>query len=286
MIPNRTTLLALLTTTVLLVVGVAVVVSTLRARPAAEPIPTLAPASVPTPTPASAPVPITSTHVPILMYHHLTEVGVDADAEYQQLSVSPGDFQQQVTYLQDNGYRTITFAELVGAFGGQVSLPSKPVIITFDDGWDDIYHVAYPVLRDHGMRATFFIPTNWVENLDGVVSWAQIEEMSRGGMEFGSHSVTHPYLTTYDPDWLRFELEESKAALEEHTGKAVTALAYPFGLYDDTVMTAVHEAGYRAACTIEQDSTVYAGQLLTLPRLWVYGWTTLGDFEALLSGSG
>ena len=136
------------------------------------------------------------------------------------------------------------------------------------------------------MLATFFISTNWVENLDGVVSWAQIAEMSKGGMEFGSHSVTHPYLTTSEPDWLRAELEASKAALEEHTGKAVTALAYPFGLYDDTVMTAVREAGYRTACTIEQGWTVNAGQLLTLPRLWVYGWTTLGDFEALLRGSG
>jgi peptidoglycan/xylan/chitin deacetylase (PgdA/CDA1 family) len=106
----------------------------------------------------------------------------------------------------------------VGALTGGF-LPANPVIITFDDGWDDIYNVAYPILREHGMRATFFISTNWIENLRSVVSWSQLEEMSAGGMEFGSHSFTHPYLTTADPDWRKYELEESKAALEEHTGK-------------------------------------------------------------------
>jgi len=270
----------------IVILGGSVLLATSPAGRTPDPEPTLAAAAVPTPTLAPTPVPITSAHVPILMYHHLKDLAPDADVDYQQLSVAPWDFQQQVAYLQDNGYDTITFAELLGAFTGDVSLPSKPVIITFDDGWDDIYHIAYPILQERDMSATFFISTNWVENLEGVVSWAQIEEMANGGMEFGSHSVTHPYLTTSEPDWMEFELEESKAALEEHTGQTITALAYPFGLYDDTVLAAVREAGYEAACTIEQDTMVYAGQLLTLPRMWVYGWTTLDDFEALLTSSG
>lgn len=248
-----------------------------------EPIPV---ASLPEPAATRVPVAITSVDVPILMYHHLDELGPNAGAEYEQLSVAPNDFRQQLDYLQENGYQTITFAELVGAFEGQVSLPDKPVIITFDDGWDDVYHVAYPMLQERGMSATFFIATNWIENLDGVVSWAQIEEMSQGGMEFGSHSVTHPYLTTSEADWMEFELEQSKATLEERTGKPVTALAYPFGLYDDRVINAVREAGYRTACSIDQGWTVTANDLLTLPRLWVYGWTSLDDFAAVLTGSG
>jgi len=173
----------------------------------------------------------------------------------------------------------------VGAFNGEVSLPDKPVIITFDDGWDDIYNVAYPMLRDHGMRATFFISTNWIENLEGVVSWAQLEEMSAGGMELGSHSVTHPYLTEADPEWMKYEIEGSKEALETHTNKTVTALAYPFGLYDDTVIEAVKTAGYLAACTIDAGATATADGLLTLPRTWVYNWTTLEDFAGLLTAS-
>jgi peptidoglycan/xylan/chitin deacetylase (PgdA/CDA1 family) len=238
-----------------------------------------------TSTPTPQPEAISSVHVPILMYHHLEALSGDqaSDPDYQQLFVAPQAFREQVAYLKDNGYHTITFAELVSAFNGEVSLPANPVIITFDDGWDDIYNVAYPILREHGMRATFFIPTNWVENLDGVATWAQIEEMSAGGMEFGSHSFTHPYLTTADPDWMKYEIEKSKSQLEEHTQKAVTAFAYPYGLYDDNVIAAVKEAGYLTACTIDAGATAKADELLTLPRVWVYDWTDLEGFAALLT---
>jgi peptidoglycan/xylan/chitin deacetylase (PgdA/CDA1 family) len=281
---RRALQLAIVVTAALIVVSTVGLLSTFRPQPADTPIAATVAALAPTPAPTPLPLPITSLHLPILMYHRLEEAEVDLDAEYRQLVVSPQAFLEQVSYLQQNGYHTITFAELVGAFNGQVSLPTNPVIITFDDGWDDIYYVGYPILRDHGMRATFFISTNWIENLEGTVSWDQIEEMSRGGMEFGSHSVTHPYLTTSEPDWRQFELEGSKSTLEEHIGQTITALAYPFGLYDDTVIAAVQKAGYLTACTIDQSWTVRADGLLTLPRLWVYDWTTLDDFAALLKG--
>jgi peptidoglycan/xylan/chitin deacetylase (PgdA/CDA1 family) len=281
----------------LVVVSMAGLVSAVRPTHVGTPVPTLVPTASNATKPAAAPKmtptltpnaePIASAHVPILMYHHLEELTEEqaADPDYQQLFVAPKAFGEQVAYLKNNGYHTITFAELVGAFNGEVSLPDKPVIITFDDGWDDIYNVAYPILRDHGMRATFFISTNWIENLAGVVSWAQLEEMSAGGMEFGSHSFTHPYLTTADPDWMKYEIEESRSQLEEHTNKTVTAFAYPYGLYDDNVIAAVKEAGYLTACTIDPGTTVTAADLFTLPRLWVYGWTTPEDFAALVKPS-
>jgi peptidoglycan/xylan/chitin deacetylase (PgdA/CDA1 family) len=245
--------------------------------------------AVPSATPTATPVPVAvdSVHVPILMYHHLEELSAEhkQDPDYQQLFVAPAAFEEQMTYLQNNGYHTITFAELVGAFNGEVTLPDKPVIITFDDGWDDIYNVAYPILQQHGQRATFFIPSNWVENLDGVVTWPQVEEMSAGGMEIGSHSVTHPYLTTADPDWRKYEIEGSKATLEEHIKKPVTAFAYPYGLYDDTVVGDVKAAGYLTACTIDPGATATPDNLLLLPRTWVYDWTTIDEFAGLLTSS-
>jgi peptidoglycan/xylan/chitin deacetylase (PgdA/CDA1 family) len=294
-------LLGMLACSALVVVAMVGFVSSLRPRSSAAPAPAAKTtaktavsngaknAAIPelTATPAPNPEPIASVDVPILMYHHIEQLTGDhaTDAEYQQLFVAPQAFREQVAYLKDNGYHTITFAELVGAFNGEVTLPDKPVIITFDDGWDDIYNEAYPILREHGMRATFFISTNWIDNLEGVVSWPQLEEMSAGGMEFGSHSFTHPYLTTADPDWRKYELEESKAALERHTGKTITALAYPYGLYDDTVIQAVKDAGYLTACTIDPGTKVTAANLLTLPRTWVYDWTTLDEFAGLLKPS-
>jgi peptidoglycan/xylan/chitin deacetylase (PgdA/CDA1 family) len=296
---NRSVLLlvGMVACSALVVVAMAGFVSSLRPRSAAAPAPTAQTAAktaaknatVPElpAEPTSKPEPVDSVRVPILMYHHIEELSGEqaSDPDYQQLFVAPQAFRDQMSYLKDNGYHTITFAELVGAFRGEVALPANPVIITFDDGWDDIYTVAYPILREHGLRATFFIATNWIENLEGVVSWQQLEEMSAGGMEFGSHSFTHPYLTTADPDWRKYELEESKAALERHTGKTITALAYPYGLYDDTVIQAVKDAGYLTACTIDPGATATADTLLTLPRTWVYDWTSLEDFAALLTSS-
>ena len=290
---QRNTLLGLgmLACIVLLIISVAGFANAIRPQPTVTRVPVqvaaLKPATAPTPTPTLAPVsePVTQVRVPILMYHHLKDICESDDSECQQLTVTPQDFRDQVAYLNDNGYHTITFAELLAAFDGKASLPANPVIITFDDGWDDIYHVAYPILRDHGQRATFFISTNWITNVEGVVGWDQIKEMSQGGMEFGSHSSTHPYLTESDPDALAWEIEASKAALEEHTGLPVTTMAYPFGLYDDTVIAALQAAGYRAACTIDPGVTAEAGKLMLLPRTWVYGWLDLEDFEALLKSS-
>jgi peptidoglycan/xylan/chitin deacetylase (PgdA/CDA1 family) len=289
--------LAMLGCGILVIVSLVGLVSSLRAGRAETPASAKPVASVPAkgakalptevPTATQVPVAISSVHVPILMYHHLEELDPEykQDPDYQQLFVAPQAFEEQVAYLTNNGYHTITFAELVGAFNGEVTLPEKPVIITFDDGWDDIYNVAYPILKQYGQRATFFIPSNWVENLDGVVSWAQVEEMSAGGMEIGSHSVTHPYLTTADPEWRKYEIEGSKATLEEHVKKPVTAFAYPFGLYDDTVIADLKAAGYLTACTIDPGATATPDNLLTLPRTWVYDWTTIDDFAGLLTAS-
>lgn len=248
------------------------------AAPAAD-----APAEVPSATPS--PVPISSVDVHILMYHHLDNDGVTLGTDYQQLSVPPEDFREQMAWLKSNGYHTITFAQLGAAFRGESTLPANPVIITFDDGWDDIYHEAYPILREHGQVATFFISTNWIDNLEGTVEWPQIKEMSDGGMEFGSHSSTHPYLTQSEPEMLTWELKASKTALEKATGKTITALAYPFGLYDDRVIAAAREIGYLTACTIDPGHTARAGELMTLPRLWVYGWYDLEDFAQVLKSS-
>jgi peptidoglycan/xylan/chitin deacetylase (PgdA/CDA1 family) len=225
---------------------------------------------------------VDKVRVPILMYHHLESLIESQGPDYDSLFVSPKKFLEQVMYLQRMGYETITFAQLVGAFEGETTLPEKPVIITFDDGWDDIYTVAYPILREHGMVATFFISTNWIENLEGTVTWEQIQELSEAGMELGSHSFTHPYLTQSDPDWLKIELEESKAALERRSDRQVVAIAYPFGLYDDNVIAAVRSAGYRVAATIDRGVWAYRDQPWTLPRVWVYDWMDLEDFAALL----
>jgi len=257
-----------------------------RSTPVPPAMPT-AVASLPAPaTLALQPVVPTRQAIPILMYHHLLDLEPDASEDLLSYSESPGDFAAQMAYLADQGYHTIHFSDLLAYFNEGRPLPEKPVIITFDDGWADCYTIAYPILQQHGMTATFFIPSNWIENVEGTLTWAQIQEMSQGGIEFGSHSVTHPYLTTSEPDALAWELEYSKQTLEERLGKPVTALAYPFGLYDQTVIEAVQKAGYTSAVTIDPGQWVSEENLFTLKRIGVPYWTDMNAFVAELHNTG
>jgi peptidoglycan/xylan/chitin deacetylase (PgdA/CDA1 family) len=204
------------------------------------------------PDPASIPrtvAPADKVALPILMYHHITVLSANASATWRNLTVTPAAFEDQVTYLADHGYHTIYFSDLVAYFHEGVPLPEKPIILTFDDGWTDHYTVAYPILAKHCMVGVFFAPVNWVNNGGGkqVMSWAMIEEMSKGGMEFGSHTLNHHLLNQQTEKQIMVQLVDSKAELEKHTVRPVVALAYPGGGYNTLAVSLVPKAGYGAA---------------------------------------
>ena len=150
------------------------------------------------------PVPIASVQVPILLYHHIETLNEDAGSDWYNTTVTPEAFEEQMAYLAYHGYHTVKIMDLLAAFEGRKALPKNPVVITFDDGWIDCYDTAFPVLQKYGMTATFFIIAGSVGSIpaDHVMSWGEIEEMSQAGMEIGSHTMTHPYLTTLEPDML------------------------------------------------------------------------------------
>ena len=234
------------------------------------------------------PVPIASVQVPILLYHHIETLSEDAGSDWYNTTVTPEAFEEQMAYLAYHGYHTVKIMDLLAAFEGRKALPKNPVVITFDDGWIDCYDAAFPVLQKYGMTATFFIIAGSVGSIpaDHVMSWGEIEEMSQAGMEIGSHAMTHPYLTTLEPDMLASELQDSKALLEKHVAGPVEVLAYPFGLYDENVMEQTQLAGYRAALTIEDGLFDTSDNLLEMPRLTVPYGGNLDTFTALLGAAG
>jgi peptidoglycan/xylan/chitin deacetylase (PgdA/CDA1 family) len=138
------------------------------------------------------------------------------------------------------------------------------------------------------MIATFFIIAGTVGDTPAnhTMSWDEIEEMSKAGMEIGSHTMTHPYLTQLDPDLLAWELKNSKAVLEEHVAGPVDVLAYPFGLYDENTMVETRAAGYRAALSIEDGLFDTSDNLFEMPRLTVPYGAGLDTFTAMLRGAG
>jgi peptidoglycan/xylan/chitin deacetylase (PgdA/CDA1 family) len=209
--------------------------------------------------------------LPILMYHHVKHLAANANAIWRNLTVTPEAFEAQIKYLADNGYHSIYFSDLVAYFDQGTPLPDNPIILTFDDGWIEQYTVVYPVLRKYCMVGTFFPPVNWVNNGKGVqvISWPMIEEMSNGGMEFGSHTLNHHLLNNQTALQIMEQLVDSKAELEKHTVRPVVALAYPGGGHNPLAVSLVPKADYGAAVGVTASLEQARTDLFLLHRITI-----------------
>lgn len=187
--------------------------------------------------------------IPILMYHALLELGDDATPVQLEWTTSPQSFAAQMDYLAQAGYTTVGFDDLLAYLERAEPLPPKPVIITFDDGHYTFRTEAWPVLKSHGLRVTLFVLADYTA-YPGYLSWEQIIELAGEGVVIGSHGLDHTALTKMDADEVLHQVQESKALIEERVGQPVTLLSYPYGAYNDTVISILAQAGYRAACTI------------------------------------
>lgn len=173
------------------------------------------------------------------------------------------DFDRQMQYLSAR-YCPMSLERMAHCLCNHTPLPSKAVAVTFDDGYQDNYINAYPVLRRYSIPATVFLATNfigtgeipaWEEGHYAgtkalMLSWEQVREMSDGGVAFGSHTVSHPFLTKIPRKQCEWEVCRSKEMIEQQIGKPVTTFAYPSGDFDSQTREVVREAGYCAAVSI------------------------------------
>jgi peptidoglycan/xylan/chitin deacetylase (PgdA/CDA1 family) len=166
--------------------------------------------------------------------------------------VIPELLESELVFIRDNGYTTITFADVIAHFDNGAPLPEKPVILSFDDGWRNQYAYAFPLLKKYGMKGTFFVFTNPLMHHNARwVSWNEVREMDNAGMEIAGHTHTHPFLTKLTTDEeLDKEISASKKFIEEEIGHPITVFAYPFGEKNPQVERAVARAGYKIARTI------------------------------------
>jgi peptidoglycan/xylan/chitin deacetylase (PgdA/CDA1 family) len=217
--------------------------------------------AAPSPAPSPAPVardrskfgppgpPRAAADLPIVMYHHVGPLPPNPDIFRRDLTVAPDLFERTLSQLDERGVQTVTMADLFDHFAGGPALPQRSAILTFDDGYDDVYEYAFPALKKHGMVGTFFIITDFVDR-PGYLSWDQIVEMRNAGMEIAAHSSNHPDFTQIRPAELNRQLAEPKAILEDHLGQKIRFMAYPSGKYNAAVMAATRAAGYQAAVTV------------------------------------
>jgi len=211
--------------------------------------------------------------IPIMTYHAVADVPWTSN---DMLFVRPKNLEAQLKYLADNGYQTITFEDLdnIGAF-------SKPVMLTFDDGYKDNYTVLYPLLKEYNLKATIFIMGNAVWS-KRYLSVAEIVEMADSGhVSIQSHTMNHLNLSSLGKTALDYELSESKAFIESITGKPVVALCYPYGSNNGTVRAAA--AGYyRYAVNTVSGKFVCGTDLYSMKRIMVGRGMGISSFAASL----
>ncbi len=186
-------------------------------------------------------------HVPILVYHSVRPHQVKEPPLVNYYDVAPEELEKHLKYFKDQGYTIVSFADFVAGVKKQKSLPEKPVVLTFDDGWENQYKYAFPILQKYSATATFFVFTNAIGHRH-FLTWDQIKEMRKAGMIIGAHTKSHPYLFQItDPNILRDEIIGGKKVLEAGLGEPVRFFAYPFGYYNDRLVEVVKEAGFDAA---------------------------------------
>ncbi|MDR1114145.1 MAG: polysaccharide deacetylase family protein [Candidatus Margulisbacteria bacterium] len=180
--------------------------------------------------------------IPIIMYHHIRQPQPSDSATLRDLSCAPETFTRHVEAFLQAGYQTVTFEDIAR---GQI--PARPVMLTVDDGYQDAY-VAYEILRQREQKAVFFVTTRYLG--DGRhLTPVQLREMARGGMEIGSHSISHPDLTALSLANCKKEIAESKKFLEDLLGKKIISFCYPSGRVNADVRRLVKNSGYLYART-------------------------------------
>jgi peptidoglycan/xylan/chitin deacetylase (PgdA/CDA1 family) len=225
-----------------------------------------------------------SIDVPVLMYHRVGNLPTDPTPTSTKLTVQPRVFAAQMTWLARHGFHAITIQQLYDALERRKRLPSRPVVITFDDGYRDVLFNAAPVLHRLAMPAAAFIITDRPDGPDtSFLTWPQIRALERFGFTIGSHTVHHPRLTDIADTQATRELTQSRATLEAHLGVPVPWFAYPDGAENASVVELVQQAGYRLAFTTQTGIAQYAGEPLLLHRNEIARSDGLAGFAALLN---
>lgn len=216
--------------------------------------------------------------VPVLYYH-----SVDENAE-NEVTITPEMLEKQLDYINDNDYITITMSELYDYLINNQPIPKKSIVITFDDGYMNNYTEAFPLLKERNMKATIFCVGN---SLDGsyYLSKDAIKEMSDYGIDIESHTVNHVHLDTLNYDEQLSEIKNSKEILENITGKDVTAIAYPFGDYNDDSIKAAKEAGYKLAFTTHLGLSDRNDDMYKLDRIYISSNYDMNTFKELLKNT-
>lgn len=199
------------------------------------------------------------------MYHHIqSEASAKADNQTN-LTVYTDVFQEQMQYLKTKGYNILSMADLVNFFDTGVPIPGHSVLLTFDDGYQDFYTDAYPVLSGQGFRATMFLPTGLMENPD-YLTWGEISGIN-GSILFANHTWSHKSVSGNSIDVVQKEISTADGQLSDHGLNSPKVFAYPYGPATSAAENYLNSLGYKAAFTTTPGSILCKKQRFALPRV-------------------
>jgi peptidoglycan/xylan/chitin deacetylase (PgdA/CDA1 family) len=197
------------------------------------------------------------------MYHH---VGIPSSTKWRLNTVSEKSFEYQMNFMKRHGFRVITFYDLVeGIKGGQQFLRNV-VVIQFDDGYEDDYKYAYPILKKYGYPAIIFLISDKI-GTPGFLTWDQIREMEKDDISFGAHTRHHVYLPLADPLEAQYEIAGSKKVIEDHLGHGIDYFSYPVGGFTEDIKHLVKEVGFKAAVSTNRGKDRLNFDLYELKRI-------------------
>ncbi|MGY6274695.1 polysaccharide deacetylase family protein [Methylomonas sp. MgM2] len=215
----------------------------------------------------------------ILMYHMISTPESDKEIKY---ACPPELFEKHMAHLRLKKFNIVSLKTIEDYFVLGKSIPQKTIAITLDDGFEDNYTNAYPILTKYNIPATIFLTTGhigstniWMESRGfpsrKLLSWTQIKEMSRNNITFGAHTVNHPKLPDLTDDIACQEITASKTTIEQQLGKECNYFAYPFGLFTDENRKQVEMAGFKLACSTRSGFNTPKRDPYLLHRIEVYG---------------
>jgi peptidoglycan/xylan/chitin deacetylase (PgdA/CDA1 family) len=237
---------------------------------------------------------MSAQRIPVLLYHSVSEI---CDPRFAEWTVTPALFADQMRYLAENRYRTLTVRELAErVWERREPLDDRSVVITFDDGLLNFYTHAWPSLQRHSLSATLYVATGFVgrtsawladvgEGDQPMLNWSQIAELSRDGVEIGAHSHEHLQLDTLSAARAALEIRRSRDALQEVVGPVVS-FAYPYGYYRRRLQRQIADEGFSSACSVRDALSSPDDDRFAFARAIVSGGTSVDDLERIICGDG
>ena len=230
------------------------------------------------------------------MYHSISRKDEGKRHAYYRTCADAAVFTDQLQFLHDHGYQPIGVCEAVQWMEGVTQGTERPVVLTFDDGYENFYTTAFPILYRFGYPATVFLPTGYIGETaryfkqTKCLTWGQVRELRDAGIEFGSHTVTHPQLKTLNIEQVEFEIRRSKDTIEERLGCPVRSFSYPYSfpetdrIFRERLRAILEGAGFENGVSTILGTASISSDRFFLERLPVSSADDLRFFRAKLAG--